>query len=86
LIASAIPDRAWTTRGDFSFSQIATGDLNITFVGQLPPPNLPLGDEFEPGPMKVVGLDAAFRCGSLTNQDLENARGKRGPRPHIPTW
>jgi len=31
----------------FAFPQIATGDLDIAVVSQLPPPNLPLGDEFE---------------------------------------
>jgi hypothetical protein len=55
--------------------QIATGDLDITVVGQLPLPNLPFGNEFEPSPVKMVGFDAASRCGSLTKQDLENAPG-----------
>jgi hypothetical protein len=31
---------------DFPFPQIATGDLDIAFVGQLLTANLPLGDEF----------------------------------------
>jgi hypothetical protein len=34
-----------------SFPQIATGDLDIALIGQLPPPNLPLGDQFEPSPV-----------------------------------
>jgi hypothetical protein len=47
-------------RPDFPFPQIATGDLDIPIVGQLPAANLPLGDEFEPGPMKMVRFEAAF--------------------------
>ena len=31
----------------FAFTQIATGDLDIAVVGQLPAANLPLGDQFE---------------------------------------
>jgi len=62
-------------RPAFSFSQIATGDLDVAVVGQLPSPNLPLSYEFEPSPVNVVGFDAAFRYGSLTKQDLENAPG-----------
>jgi len=48
------------TRLDFPFPQIATGDLDVPIVGQLPAANLPLGDEFEPGPVQVVGFEAAF--------------------------
>jgi hypothetical protein len=48
------------SRLDFPFPQIATGDLDIPVVGQLPAANLPLGDEFEPGPVQVVGFEAAF--------------------------
>ena len=44
------------TRLDFPFSQIATGDLDIPIVGQLPAAKFPLSDEFEPGPVKVVGF------------------------------
>jgi hypothetical protein len=32
-------------RPAFPFPQIATGDLDIAVVGQLPTANLPLGDE-----------------------------------------
>jgi hypothetical protein len=46
---------------DFPLPQIATGDLDIPVVGQLPAANLPFGDEFEPGPVKVIGFEAAFR-------------------------
>jgi hypothetical protein len=60
-------------RPDFPFPQIATGDLDIAVVGQLPPPKFPLGDQFEPGPVKVVGFEAALRRRSLRKQGLEYA-------------
>jgi hypothetical protein len=59
----------------FSFPQIATGDLNIAVVGQLPPPNLPLSDEFEPRPVKMVDFEAAFGRRGLCKQDLKDASG-----------
>jgi hypothetical protein len=31
---------------DFPFRQIATGDLDVAVVRQLPPPNFSLGNEF----------------------------------------
>jgi hypothetical protein len=37
--------------------------------------NLPFGDEFQPGPMKMVGFDAPFRCWGVWDQDLEDALG-----------
>ena len=46
---------------DRPFPQIATGDLDIPIVGQLPAANLPFGDEFEPGPVEVIGFEAPFR-------------------------
>ena len=49
------------TRLEFTFPQVATGDLNIPIVGQLPAANLPFGDEFEPGPVQVVAFKAVFR-------------------------
>jgi hypothetical protein len=63
------------SRPDFPFSQIATGDLNIPIVGQLPAPNLPLGDEFKPGPVQMVGFEAPFRRAGFRKQDLEDAPG-----------
>ena len=48
---------------EFAFTQIAPGDLYIAVVGQLPPPKVPLGDEFEPGPVKMVGFHTSFRYG-----------------------
>jgi hypothetical protein len=52
------------THRDFRYPQIATGDLDIPVVGQLPAANLPLGNEFEPGPMKMVRFEAALGCGA----------------------
>src|SRR5436309_12661106 len=65
----------WRVRLDSPVPQIATGDLDIAVVGQLPSTNLPLGDQFEPRPVKVVRFEAAFRRRSLWKQDLENAPG-----------
>jgi hypothetical protein len=62
------------TRLDRPFPQIATGDFDIAVVGQLPAANLPLSDEFEPSPVKVVGFEAAFRRRGLGKQDLENGQ------------
>jgi hypothetical protein len=70
-----MPDTTLMTRPDFPFSQIASRDLDIPIVGQLLAANLPLCDEFEPGPMKVVGFEASFRSRGLGQQDLENAPG-----------
>jgi hypothetical protein len=53
------------------FTQIATGDLDVPIVGQLPAASLPFGDEFEPGPVKVVGFEAPFWRRGLWKQDLE---------------
>ncbi len=62
-------------RPDLTFPQISPGDLDITVVGQLPTPNLPLTDQFEPGPVKVVSFEAAFGHRGLWKQDLEDAPG-----------
>ena len=45
---------------DFPFPKIATGDLDIPVVRQLPAANLPLSDEFEPDAVQVVGFEAPF--------------------------
>ncbi len=58
---SAVTDGASIIRLGLSFPQIATGDLDILIVGQLPAANLPLSDEFEPGAVQVVGFEAPFR-------------------------
>src|SRR6266404_6322910 len=62
-------------RPDFTVAQIATGDLDIRILCKLAAANLPLGDEFEPGSVKMVGFEAAFRHRGLWKQDLEHASG-----------
>jgi hypothetical protein len=59
----------------FAFTQITARDLSIAIIGQLPPSNLPLGDQFEPGSVEMVGFEAAFRRGGFWKQDLEHAPG-----------
>jgi hypothetical protein len=59
----------------FAFAEIATADLDIPVRGQLPPPNLPLSDAFEPRSVKMVGFETAFRRGGLWQQDLEHSPG-----------
>ena len=46
------------------------GDLDIAVVSQLPPPNLPLGDEFEPRPVKMVRLRCTVRTWGWRAIDL----------------
>ena len=67
----ATTDGSWEELLNFAFPQIATGDLDVGVVRQLPSRNLPLGYEFEPGPMKVVGFKAACWCRGLWEQNLE---------------
>lgn len=62
-------------RPDFPLPQIATCDLDIAVVSQLPPPQFALGDQFDRGPVQVVGFEAARECGPLWKQDLEHAPG-----------
>jgi hypothetical protein len=57
------------------FAEIATGDLDVPIVGQLPAANFPLSDEFEPGSVQVVSFEAPFGRGGLWKQDLEHAPG-----------
>jgi hypothetical protein len=63
------------SRLEFPFPQIATGDLYVAVIDQLPPPNLPLSDQFQPGAVQMVGFEAAFRRRGLREQDLEHAPG-----------
>jgi hypothetical protein len=70
---------------DFAVPQIATGDLDIAVVGQLPSSNLPFGDQFEPRPVKVVRFEAAFRRRSLWKQDSETRRETRTTPSYSPT-
>jgi hypothetical protein len=60
---------------DFPFPHIATGDFDIPIVGQLTATNLSFSNEFEPGSVKVVRFEAAFRCGGVWKQDLKYALG-----------
>jgi hypothetical protein len=48
-------------RSGFPLSQIATSELDIAVVGQLPPPKFALSDKFEPGAVKMAGFEAASR-------------------------
>jgi hypothetical protein len=59
----------------FAFTEIAAGDLDIAIVRKLAATKFPLGDQFEPSPMKVVGFETAFRRWGLWKQDLEHAPG-----------
>ena len=40
--------------------QVPPADLDIPILGQLAPAKLPFGDALEPGPLKVVRVDAAL--------------------------
>jgi hypothetical protein len=62
-------------RPDFLLLQIASRDLDVAIVSQLPAASLPLGDEFEPSSVKVVRFKASFRRRSIGEQDLEDAPG-----------
>jgi hypothetical protein len=64
--------RADGMRPDFPLPQIMTGDLDIAVVGQLPPPQFAFGDQFERGPVQVVGFQEARDCGLSGRQDLEH--------------
>jgi len=41
--------------------QIASADLDIAILSQLPTPDLALYDEFEAGSVEMIGFDTAFR-------------------------
>jgi hypothetical protein len=61
-------------------------DLDIAVVGKLAAVHLPLGDEFEPGAMKMVGFERAFRRGGLwkgfgTRAETRERRLRIRPRP-----
>src|SRR5262249_14487499 len=60
------------------FAQVAPGDLYVPIVGQLPPPNYSLRDEFEPGPVEAGG----FRGSVPALGPLEAGFGKRARKPH----
>jgi hypothetical protein len=59
-------------RAEVALAQIPTRDLDIAIVGQLPAADLSLRDQFEPGPMQMVGFQAPLRCRGLVKQRLED--------------
>jgi len=63
------------SRPVFSFPKIATGDLNVPIIAQLPAANLSLGNEFEPRPVEMIGFETAFGRRGLWKQYLEDAPG-----------
>jgi hypothetical protein len=64
-----------TISPDCALPQITTGDLDIAVLRQLSPPKFSLGDEFEPGSMKMVGFQTPLGCWGLIEQGLEHAPG-----------
>src|SRR5712671_5662296 len=76
-------DVAWMARPDFPFPQIATGDLDIPVVGQLPAAEPSVRRRFRAGSAE----DDRFR-GSVPGWKHLEARvgtraGKPAPSPHI---
>lgn len=63
----------------FAFSQIAPGDFDVAVVSQLHAPQLSLGDQFEPGPLKMVSFEAPFGRRPLCEVDA-GRRADRRPR------
>ena len=53
--------------------EISAGDLDVAVLGQLSAANLAFRDEFEPGPINVIGFDAALRRRAVPKQVLEHA-------------
>jgi hypothetical protein len=53
--------------------KIAPGDLDVAIVGQLPAAHLPLGNQFEPRSMDIVGFQAPVGCRPLVREPLESA-------------
>jgi hypothetical protein len=60
-------------RSGIPFTEISAGDLDVAVFGQLPATKLPLGDEFEPCSLQMVGFEAPFRCRGPIEQSLEYA-------------
>src|SRR6266851_2096954 len=59
----------------FTLAQIASADLNIAVLGQLPTPDLPLGNQFEPCSLQMVRFQAPLRRRRLVKQGLEHPAG-----------
>ncbi len=56
-------------------AQIASGDLNIAIIGQLPPTQLSLRDHLETGPLEVECFKAPLRRRALIEEPLEDPAG-----------
>src|SRR5262249_55885144 len=54
------------------FAQIASSDLDVTIIGQLPPSQLPLDRKLEAGSLEVEGFQATLRRWRLIEQSLEH--------------
>jgi hypothetical protein len=62
-------------RGGLPLPQIATGDLDIASSVSSRRRKFPISDQFEPGPVNMIGFDAPFRCWGVWDQDLKDALG-----------
>jgi hypothetical protein len=56
-----------------TLSQIAPGDFDVAVIGQLPTPQLALGNPLKSRAVEVVGFDAALRGRPVGQQALEYA-------------
>jgi hypothetical protein len=63
--------------------QIASCNLDVAVIGQLPPPKFALSDQSEPGPVEVVSFETASGCGCLRKESLEHTSGNPGLLLHI---
>jgi len=43
-----------------ALAQVTPGDLNVAIISQLSPPQLPLGNPLETGPVEVIALNASL--------------------------
>ena len=60
-------------RFDAALPKVAPRDLDIEIVGQLAAAQLALGDQFQPGPLPIIGFEAALRRRGLIEQPLEHS-------------
>jgi len=67
----------WVSGGGLEDSLTASANpavyLHVPILGQLPSPQLPLDDIFEPRSLAVVSLDALLRTGPVGEQALKDA-------------
>jgi hypothetical protein len=54
-----------------SLAEIAARDFNVAILGQLPPPELTLDNDLEPGPLEMECLDAPLRRRALIEEALQ---------------